>query len=426
MLRKASLLAVGAILAAAGCSNKLSFGGADRPIEGIVLPDDTEARIAPAPAPPHGRSVAGHGTAPIRKDVSARPVAPPRDRKVLHIVDSDAGLDSALTADLARIVGADRLDIRAVQSHGLAADLSALMRSEVDLAIVSSNAWQSLPDDGVRTGARDKLRYIAGLYAKDLHVLARRELTEIRRLHQRKVGIGRSGTETNVTARQLFAQLGIEPTYEEFDNAAALEALQAGRIDAALLLERRPADILRDLPKDDRFHLVPLPYEDDVALGYVPGRFDETDYPNLVDKGRRVETIAISTVLAVPNMPETSARNRRLALFTTRFFALFSELERHGDSKWAAAQLSLVVDGWRRYKPAEEALRKSASQGTEKARSTDARVAALTGCGAAAPEAEALRLNSWVLYQGSIWTLPPPRSEGSCAPATRTDGSAVR
>jgi hypothetical protein len=115
-----------------------------------------------------------------------------------------------------------------------------------------------------------------------------------------------------------------------------------------------------------------------------------------------------------------------LALFTTRFFALFSELERHGDSKWAAAQLSLVVDGWRRYKPAEEALRKSVSQGTEEAKSTDARVVALTGCGAAAPEAEALRLNSWVLYQNSIWTLPPPQSEGSCAPATRTGGSAVR
>ncbi len=229
------------------------------------------------------------------------------------------------------------------------------MRSEVDLGIIQTNAWQSLPTELMRAEARERLQYIAGLYNKDLHMLASREVTDIRQLHQRKVNIGQSGSGTNWTARQLFAKLGIEPTYEEVDHALALERLRAGQIDAALLLERRPAAILRTFPKDPRFHLLQLRYEDEVAQGYLPGRFDEKDYPNLIDPGRRVETIAIGTILVVPNLPETSARYRRLVRFTTRFFALFPELRKHGDPIWAAVQPWVVVAGWRRFKPAEEA-----------------------------------------------------------------------
>jgi TRAP-type uncharacterized transport system substrate-binding protein len=231
------------------------------------------------------------------------------------------------------------------------------MRSEVDLGIIQTNAWQSLPTELMRAEARERLQYIAGLYNKDLHMLASREVTDIRQLHQRKVNIGQSGSGTNWTARQLFAELGIEPTYEEVDHALALERLRAGQIDAALLLERRPAAILRTFPKDPRFHLLQLRYEDEVAQRYLPGRFDEKDYPNLIDPGRRVETIAIGTVLVVPNLPETSARYRRLARFTMRFFALFPELRTHGDPMWAAVQPSVVVEGWRRFRPAAEADR---------------------------------------------------------------------
>jgi len=236
----------------------------------------------------------------------------------------------------------------------LSSDLLALMRSEVDLGIIQTDAWQSLPTDLLRAEDRERLQYIAGLYNKDLHMLASREVTDIRQLHQRKVNIGQSGSGTNWTARQLFTQLGIEPTYEEGDHAIALERLRAGQIDAALLLERRPAAILRTFPKDSRFHFLQLRYDDDVARSYLPGRFDEKDYPNLIDTGRRVETIAVGTVLVVPNLPETSARYRRLVQFTTRFFAQFPELQKYGDPIWAAVQPSVIVPGWRRFKSAEE------------------------------------------------------------------------
>ena len=196
-----------------------------------------------------------------------------------------------------------------------------LMRSKVDLGIIQTNAWQSLPTEAMRQEAREKVQYIAGLYTKDLHALARRALTDIRQLHQRKVNIGPSGSATNWTARQLFAQLGIEPAYEEVDHATALERLR-GQIEAALLLERRPAAILRDLrttllsischsPLRTRSLRLPsgavrrqrLPEPDRARAAYRDGRNRNCSGPC---KG-----------------PGTSARQRRLARFTTRFFALF-------------------------------------------------------------------------------------------------------
>ena len=417
VLRNVIIVATAAILLGAGCSNQFSFNSNDRPVDLVAHADETEANVAPTrtPAParkpisvqreaalrqavslkaapsqktapvrtpaPTRKPISGQTQAALRKPVLPGSVAPSPDREVLRIVDSDAGSDSPVVADLARIVGADRLDVRPVQTRGVATDLLALMRSEVDLGIVPTNALQSLPTEESRKEAGEKLQYIAGLYTKDLHVLALRELTDMRQLHQRKVNIGPSGSATNWTARQLFAQLGIEPAYDEVDHTLALEALSAGQIDAAVLLERRPAALLRDLPKDARFHLLGLPYEDDVAQSYIPGRFDEEDYPNLVDSGRRVETIAIGTVLVVPKVPERSARDRRLARFTTRFFNLFRDVQQHGDPLWAAVQPSVIVKGWRRYKPAEELLQKSAARNVEEEAETyDKRLAALTRC----------------------------------------------
>ncbi len=196
----------------------------------------------------------------------------------------------------------------------------------------------------MQKAARERVQYIARLTSNEVHVLAPRDVIDIRQLDRRKVNIGRWDSGNNLKARQLFAQLGVKPIYEESDHAAALEKLQRGQIDAALILERRPAAIVRNFQADGRFHLLPIPFEDGPAQGFVASRFSAQDYPGLVESSGPIETVGVATVLAVPNVPEGSERYRRLAEFTKIFFARFGELQKRGHRIWTTVEPSAA---WR-------------------------------------------------------------------------------
>jgi hypothetical protein len=222
------------------------------------------------------------------------------------------------------------------------------------------SSWQSLSTEALQTSAGERVQYIARLSSNEVHVLAPRDVIDIRQLDRRRVNIGRWDSGNNLKARQLFAQLGVKPIYEETDHAAALEKLQRGQIDAALILERRPAAIIRNFQADGRFHFLPIPYGEGPAQGFVASRFSAQDYPDLVESRGPIETVGVATVLAVPNVPEGSERYRRLAEFT-KIFARFGELQERGHRIWTTVEPSASVAGSQRFKPAEEALRSSAS-----------------------------------------------------------------
>src|SRR6266576_2543006 len=50
--------------------------------------------------------------------------------------------------------------------------------------------------------------------------------------------------------------------------------------------------------KDDNFHLIPVDYAKSLQLDYLPAQLTSDDYPNLIPKGERIDTIAVPAVLA--------------------------------------------------------------------------------------------------------------------------------
>ncbi len=259
-------------------------------------------------------------------------------------------------ADLDRAVSRDQL--RVFSSTFRRGNLQALRDlgsfSVSDMAIVQSDAITALSEDDP---ARGPLRYITRLYDKEFHLVASREITDVRQLHGRKVNIDKPATGTHLTARRVFEKLGITPVFSTDDQASSYEKLRSGEIAAAVYVGPRPHRGLADFQADGRFHLVGIPYGPELA-DYFPAQVNARDYPNLI-RSEPVETVSVATVLAVPNWPEGSERYKRAVRFVDAYFSRYTEIrDVGGHPKWEEANPSGTAPGWERFRPAQDWLQR--------------------------------------------------------------------
>jgi len=90
----------------------------------------------------------------------------------------------------------------------------------------------------------------------------------------------------------------------------------------------------------------------------VPAQLEASDYPALIPEGRKIQTIAVPSVLAVFNWPADNDRARRVARFIDYLFERFPKLQNEAGyhPKWKDLNLAATVPGWKRYAPMQEKL----------------------------------------------------------------------
>jgi len=165
---------------------------------------------------------------------------------------------------------------------------------------------------------------------------------------------------TFVTAITVFERLGIKPHFLYIEPRVALEKLRRGEIDAMIAVEGKPIDLLQQLDEPN-LHLVPVNYVEPLQTDYLPAQFTSEDYPHLVAKGARVDTIAGAAVLAAYNWPPASDRYRRLSLLVDALFGKIKELQKPPyHPKWKEVTQHATLAGWTRFRPAQEWLDKNA------------------------------------------------------------------
>jgi hypothetical protein len=90
---------------------------------------------------------------------------------------------------------------------------------------------------------------------------------------------------------------------------------------------------------------------------YLPAQLNYEDYPNLIEKRQRVDTIAVPAVLAAYNWAPNTDRYRRLAHFVDVFFGKISDFQKPPfHPKWKEVSLIASLSGWTRFKPAQDWL----------------------------------------------------------------------
>jgi TRAP transporter TAXI family solute receptor len=229
-----------------------------------------------------------------------------------------------------------------------------LLLRGIDVAIVQSDVLDFYKRAELVSNIEGKVRYISKLYNEEVHLLAKSEFGSVDDLDGKRVNFGTEGSGTFMTASIIFDDLGIDVDVSSYPEPIALEKLRAGELDALVFVGGKPVEFVANVTRQDQLHLLDIPPER-IKAAYLPSELSADAYPNLIDAGDSVQTVAVSAVLAAYNWPVDHPRRQKLDRFIEKFFANFSSLlEPPFHPKWREIDLRAPVPGWQRIAPANE------------------------------------------------------------------------
>src|SRR5215204_2613554 len=227
----------------------------------------------------------------------------------------------------------------------------------VDLGFVRTDTLQQLREDNRVSNVERHITYVARLFNDELHIIAPREITNIRDLAGKKVSFDVKGSGTDYTGRSMFKGLGLEVEVINVDQPTALDLLKRGEVSAVVSVAAKPVAFVAGFDPGERFHVLPVPFVDALADKYFPATLTSKDYPKLVQDGATVNTLAVGTVLGAYKWPPKTERYNRIARFVDAFFSKFDEFQkppRH--PKWREVNLAAGIANWKRFPAAQEWL----------------------------------------------------------------------
>lgn len=277
-------------------------------------------------------------------------------------------------ADLQAVLdGEENLRILPVAGRGAVQTLLDMIDlGTLDAGIVSADALTYAKSlDILEDGDSEKIIYLAKLGSEDVHVVASPKIRSLGDLKGKRVNIGGASSNRYVTGSLLFALLGIEIEATDEDFATALSNIEAGRLDAAVLVSRKPSSAIAALPRG-KFNLLAVPVTPVLKQIYAPGFFSSDEYPSLVPPGATVDTISVGVVLAAVNANKGTTHYAHLKALTA---ALYSSAETLREGRrfhdWTATNLAAEVPGWTRAALADDWLNSASSQAKAAASKTE-------------------------------------------------------
>jgi TRAP-type uncharacterized transport system substrate-binding protein len=270
-----------------------------------------------------------------------------------------------IAADLASVLDGKHLRVLPVIGKGSVQNVADILYLHgIDIGIVQSDALAYIEQHNLYPGVQQMVDYIAKLYEEEVHVLARKDITQLADLAHQKVNVDVRGSGTAMTASVLFDSLGVPVEATNDDQDAALEKLRRGDIAAIIYVVGKPARLFTPLPADSGMHFLTIPLKDALLDTYLPAQLRHADYPTLVPDGKPVDTVGVGAVMAVYNWQPNTDRYVKVTRFVDAFFSkfqLFQQPPRH--PKWKEVNLAAQVPGWTRFPPAEDWLQRSAMAG---------------------------------------------------------------
>ena len=253
------------------------------------------------------------------------------------------------------------LRVLPVVSYGAVGNVEDLLYLKgIDVAITQADVLEHFKRDGKTSNIGDRVQYITRFFLSEVHIYARPEIKKIEDLAGKKVSFNTTGSAANLTGGIVFDRLGIKAERVFINNSIALEKMRTGEIAAVVHVVGKPNELFSKFKPEPGCHFLPIEFTDKFSDFYVPIELTNEDYPNLIAKGEKIESIGVSTVLAVYNWPKESDRYRRVSRFIEQFYAKFEQFQKPPfQPKWKEINLAASVPGWKRYSVAEEMLPRS-------------------------------------------------------------------
>ena len=258
-----------------------------------------------------------------------------------------AGSETVLAADMASLFPESDLSVLPILGDAGAGNLARLDALKVDLAFLSTDV---LAEAAAKDASlHERLELVTRLAPQEVHILARADIGKLADLAGREVNFGPPGSASAITAAALFKALQIEVASSSLDFAAAIERLKAGAISAVVFVGGKPSPVIGAVPPNSGIHLLPVSFGEALAANYLPTRLAGADYPNLIESGGEVPTVATGLVLLAVTSAEGSGSAARIARFVETVFPRFAELQAEGrHPKWREVNLAASLPGFKR------------------------------------------------------------------------------
>jgi len=227
-----------------------------------------------------------------------------------------------------------------------------------DLAITQPSLLARMRQSGDIGAIDDKIVYLAKLFNEEMHLVVRADagVASIQHLAGRTVNLGEAGSGTQSIARDVFTRLGIAVREVNMTERAAIEGLRTGDIDATIVIGGKPVPAVALMAAG--FRLLPVPFVKQLREDFLPAILSNEDYPGLIEPGRRVETLAVGSVLIAYNWPRDSDRYQKIEKFVDAFFPRLAKLQAPPHHpKWREVNVAATLPGWTRFGAAEDWLR---------------------------------------------------------------------
>jgi TRAP-type uncharacterized transport system substrate-binding protein len=266
------------------------------------------------------------------------------------------GATSVFGSDMARVLDGGSVRVLPILGKGPVHNVTDILYLKaVDMGMVVADVPEfyrlqyKIPD------ISSQLRYIAKLYNNEIHVVASTSVKSIFDLAGKRIV---ASTDVGYyAAKVIFNRLNMNANFDYWtDDAGAIQKIADGEADAYIGSTGKVFGLLRAVKNEDhRLHLVPIPYDRRLQDLYLPTTLSSDEYPNMLEPGQTIDTVATSVLLVTYNWPENSERYQRITNFTNAFFSKFDEFRkppRH--PKWKEASLTAAIPGWTRFKPAQQ------------------------------------------------------------------------
>jgi TRAP-type uncharacterized transport system substrate-binding protein len=283
------------------------------------------------------------------------------NENVLHLMGGQLGSGYIVMAHDISVAVNDGNDLRvipAVGGAGVQNVSDVVFLKGVDLGITNVLVLNNLKETGELGSNLDQMvAYIAPLFHETMQVLVRSDVNSIEDLRGKRVSFNNKGSATAAFAPLVFKTLKIDVQETNMAIGDAVEKLRSGEIDANVCTCPVPVPAMSGAKAEWGLKLLPIPYIPALEKNYYPASMKSEDYPNLIPKDGRIDTIATANVLISYNWPRGTERYARVAKFTEAFFTKFDNLlkpPRH--PLWKTVNLAATVKGWQRFPAAQEML----------------------------------------------------------------------
>ena len=266
---------------------------------------------------------------------------------------------NSLANDIGIVTSDDKLRVVSVTtSTGVQNVRDLVYLRSIDLAFTNVRVLNGFLASGeLGNDLKRQIVYIAPLTTEEAHVLVQPDINSIEELKGKRVSFHIAGSSSAMAGAYIFKALSIDVKVFNFPQPDAIEKMRQKELDATVCICPKIVPAYASIRPESGFKFVEVPYPQALEAELLPSRLTGEDYPTLIQKDKRIQTVGMNTILVTLNWPKGSMRYNRNAKFVDAFFGKFPEfLKAPRQASWKTVNLAGTVPGWTRFAPAQEWL----------------------------------------------------------------------